>query len=119
MAAHHPAPGLGAYAASKAALVMLVRQMALNWGPDGIRANTVSPGSTLTPIGGTDVESNVGFTRPGGAPGRNPLGFFSLPEDQAAMIAFLVGPDARFITGGDFKVDGGLSTQLMANAGRL
>jgi NAD(P)-dependent dehydrogenase (short-subunit alcohol dehydrogenase family) len=116
-AAHHPVPTLGAYSASKAALLMLVRQLACDWGPDGIRVNSVSPGSTLTGIGGGRPVAAAGLTQPGGAPDRNPLGFISEPADQAAMIAFLVGPDARFVTGADFSVDGGVQTQLMVKSG--
>lgn len=113
MAAHEPTPLLGMYSASKAALVMLVRQMACDWGPDGIRANTISPGSTATNIAG-----NAGIERPATPrPANNPLGFISTPEDQAAAIAFLAGPDARFITGADLLVDGGARTQLMTMSG--
>ena len=50
ISAEHPTPPLGTYAASKAALVRLVEQMAIEWGPVGIRANCVSPGPTLTPM---------------------------------------------------------------------
>jgi NAD(P)-dependent dehydrogenase (short-subunit alcohol dehydrogenase family) len=46
ISAEHPTPPLGAYSASKAALVRLVEQMAIEWGPDGIRCNCVSPGPT-------------------------------------------------------------------------
>jgi NAD(P)-dependent dehydrogenase (short-subunit alcohol dehydrogenase family) len=113
LAAHEPTPSLGAYAPSKAALLMLIRQIACDWGPDGIRANTVSPGSTRTAIG-----------KPGGVAaatgskaGRNPLGIIAEPEDQAAAIVFLLGPDARFISGADLVVDGGARTQLMSMSG--
>lgn len=118
VAAHHPIPTLGVYSPSKAALLMLARQMAADWGPDGIRVNTVSPGSTLTGIGGTDPASfDPRLTEPGGAPDRNPLGFFSRADDQAAAIAFLASPDARFISGADLQVDGGVQTQLMVKSG--
>ncbi|HRE42369.1 MAG TPA: SDR family oxidoreductase [Terricaulis sp.] len=118
VAAHHPIPTLGVYSPSKAALLMLTRQMAADWGPDGIRVNTVSPGSTLTGISGADPGSfDPALMEPGGAPDRNPLGFFSRPDDQAAAIAFLASADARFITGADIQVDGGVQTQLMVKSG--
>lgn len=118
VAAHHPIPTLGVYSPSKAALLMLARQMACDWGPDGIRVNTVSPGSTLTGIGGTDPTTfDPALTELGGAPERNPLGFFSRPDDQAAAIAFLASPEARFISGADLQVDGGVQTQLMVKSG--
>jgi NAD(P)-dependent dehydrogenase (short-subunit alcohol dehydrogenase family) len=115
VAAHHPIPTLGVYSPSKAALLMLARQMAADWGPDGIRVNTVS---TLTGISGADPSGfDPKLMEPGGAPSRNPLGFFSRPEDQAAAIAFLAGPEARFISGADLQVDGGVQTQLMVKSG--
>lgn len=114
---HHPAPTLGAYSISKAALMMMVRQIASDWGRHGIRINSVSPGSTLTGI----IErsnTDLSVTEPGGAPGRNPLGFISAPRDQASIISYLLSEEARFITGADFVVDGGLLTQLLINAGK-
>src|SRR5258708_3516219 len=103
VSAHEPTPPLGAYSASKAALVMLVRQMACEWGPDGIRCNTVSPGSTHT--GMTDARYSNPVLR-ASAVERNPLRMIGSPEHQAAAIAFLAGPKAPYITGADLVVDG-------------
>jgi NAD(P)-dependent dehydrogenase (short-subunit alcohol dehydrogenase family) len=111
VSAHEPTPPLGAYSASKAALVMLVRQMACEWGPDGIRCNTVSPGSTHT--GMTDARYSNPVLRAGAAE-RNPLRMVGSPEHQAAAIAFLASPEAAYITGADLVVDGGLRTMLMS-----
>lgn len=110
ISAHAPTPPLGAYSASKAALVMLVRQLACDWGPDGIRCNTVSPGSTHT--GMTDARYSDPLQRDAAAQ-RNPLRMVGAPEHQAALISFLAGPDAAYITGIDVIADGGLSTMLM------
>jgi NAD(P)-dependent dehydrogenase (short-subunit alcohol dehydrogenase family) len=110
ISAHEPTPPLGAYSASKAALVMLIRQMACEWGPDGIRCNTVSPGSTHT--GMTDARYSDPALRESAAQ-RNPLHMIGSPENQAAAIAFLASPDAAYITGADLVVDGGLRTMLM------
>ena len=110
LAAHDPTPGRGAYAPSKAALLMLVRQLANEWGRYGIRCNSISPGTTLTSIGREPASAKA---TPGLA-GLNPLGVMSMPEDQAAAIAFLASPEARFIHGADLVVDGGTQTELMS-----
>lgn len=113
VAAYEPTIALGAYSASKAALLMIVRQLACDWGRDGIRCNSVSPGTTRTNITGRE---RSGDSEPG-QPANNPLGFASEAEDQAAAIAFLLSPDARFINGADIVVDGGARTQLMLMSG--
>jgi NAD(P)-dependent dehydrogenase (short-subunit alcohol dehydrogenase family) len=110
IAAREPAPGLGAYAPSKAALVMLVRQLAYEWGPDGIRCNCVSPGTTHT--GMTDATYSDSERRAERA-SHLPLRRIADPDDIAAAIAFLAGPDAAYITGVDVLVDGGFGTALL------
>ena len=73
----------------------------------------ISPGSTRT-----NISKNAGLeVNPGPRVANNPLGFIGEPEDQSAVIAFLAGPDARYITGADIVVDGGARTQLMVSAG--
>jgi NAD(P)-dependent dehydrogenase (short-subunit alcohol dehydrogenase family) len=110
ISAHQPTPPLGAYSPSKAALVMLVKQMACDWASDGIRCNTVSPGSTHT--GMTDARYSDPVQREA-AIQRNPLRMLGQPEHQAAVIEFLASPKAAYITGVDILVDGGVSTMLM------
>ena len=107
----HATPPGGAYSASKAAAIMLARQLAVEWGPDGIRVNTVSPGMTLTPL------TRDMYTRPGVLEQREarvPLGRVGQPQDIANAVAFLMGPDAAYISGTDLVVDGGLVNTLMA-----
>lgn len=112
IAARAPTPALGAYSLSKAALVMLVKSLANEWGSAGIRCNCVSPGSTDTAIA-----ENSGIPRVGPRVARNPLRMVAPPELQAAAIAFLASPDAAYVTGLDMLVDGGAGTQLMTGAG--
>ena len=110
VSAREPTPAIGNYSATKAALVMLVRQLAYELGPDGIRCNCVSPGTTRTGINDFLLsDDQVRAAREALLPLRR----VGQPEDLANAIAFLAGPDAAYITGVDLLVDGGLNTMLM------
>ena len=114
MSATQPTPGLGFYSSSKAALIMLVRQLSLEWGADGIRCNTVSPGPTytaMTQAGYDDAE------RRAQREAMMPLGKLGRAEDVANAILFLISPQAKHITGIDILVDGGMSNNLMPATG--
>jgi len=113
MSGSHAHAHLGAYAPSKAALIMLVRVLAQELGGDGIRVNAVSPGMTRTGM------TEKVYADPELAAARAalvPLGRVAEPEDMADVIAFLLGPDARYVTGHDLVVDGGLTGSFL---GRL
>ncbi|GHH88710.1 short-chain dehydrogenase [Streptomyces sulfonofaciens] len=101
MAARIALPGLSAYGASKAALELLTKSWAAEFGPAGVRVNTVSPGPTRTP--GTEGMGDGLDQLAAGAP----LGIVADPHDIATAIAFLVSDEARFITGATIDVDGG------------
>ncbi|MFO6453071.1 MULTISPECIES: SDR family NAD(P)-dependent oxidoreductase [unclassified Aeromicrobium] len=102
--------GMGAYSPSKAAVRMLSIQLAREWGGDGIRVNCVSPGSTATGLtSNIFADSAVREARAATIP----LGRIGEPEDVADVIAFLIGPDARFVTGADVAVDGGWGAALV------
>jgi meso-butanediol dehydrogenase / (S,S)-butanediol dehydrogenase / diacetyl reductase len=90
------APGVPVYAAAKSGLEGLVRQLALEYGPRGIRVNAVAPGM----IGPSDL---VGVTE------GYPLQRIGTPDDVAAAVTYLAGPGAGFVTGAVLPVDGGLS----------
>ena len=109
----HPVQGLGAYSASKAALVMLARQMALEWGPDGIRVNCVSPGPTATAMAPAYADPAIRGRRASTLPLRR----INEPEDVAAAVAFLLGEGGRGITGVDLMIDNGMSVTTMQLSG--
>lgn len=112
ISASNATPPLAAYAPSKAAALMLVRQMALEWGPDGIRVNGLSPGLVETP--GTARAYADDQARQQRA-SRVPLRRIASPEDMANVLSFLVGPDAGYVNGIDLIVDGGLTNGIMAS----
>jgi NAD(P)-dependent dehydrogenase (short-subunit alcohol dehydrogenase family) len=108
--------GVAAYAASKGALSTLARTMALDHARDGIRVNSVAPGSVDTPMlrwaadqfrgerSSDDVVAEWGRM--------HPLGRVSAPAEIAAAIAYLAGDDAAAVTGAELRVDGGLLASL-------
>lgn len=96
-----------AYGAAKAALMSWVRTLAVELGPQGIRANAVAPGTTLTPR----VEAMVG-DRQEQAGRVAPLGRLAKPEDVAAAALFLASPLAGYVSGQTLVVDGGVTAKF-------
>lgn len=98
-------PGASAYSASKSALEGMIRPIALEIGPNGIRVNNVLPGAINTPM----------FGRMGGAAAIEPLSAYTplrrvgLPADVGDVAVWLCSDEARFITGQSLLVDGGFS----------
>jgi 3-oxoacyl-[acyl-carrier protein] reductase len=99
---HDPIPGLAFYGAGKAALNMFVADLAQEVGPDGIRANVVSPG-------GTDTASQKNAPPPSdvqtGA-AHNALRRQGVPDDVAGAVLFLCSDLAGFVTGQALRVNG-------------
>ena len=108
--------GVAAYTASKGGINALTRAMALDHAGENIRVNAVCPASVDTPMlrwsanlfkGDKSVEETLedwGTI--------HPVGRVARPEEVAEVIAFLAGPRASFVTGGDYKVDGGMLAAL-------
>jgi meso-butanediol dehydrogenase / (S,S)-butanediol dehydrogenase / diacetyl reductase len=108
---------VAAYATTKGAIHTLTRSLALDYARQGIRVNSVSPGSIRTPIlekaargdNGTDADIEAAYRRFGEA---HPLGRIGEPEEVAELIAFLCSSKAGFCTGADYKIDGGLTAGI-------
>ncbi|MFE0327932.1 SDR family NAD(P)-dependent oxidoreductase [Streptomyces sp. Y2F8-2] len=104
--ATHPAPLHAHYCASKAAVVMHARSAALEYGPYGIRVNTVSPGLVDRPGLAEDWPEGVRRWQQAAPSGR-----LGRPEDIGDACVFLASPLASWITGHDLVVDGGVSAR--------
>lgn len=99
---------MGVYCASKAALSMLVRVAAEEWGPDGLRVNAVAPGVTRTPMLGSGPEVSVeGSPWLAAVASRTALGRLGEPQDIAQVILAVHG--LEWVTGQIVECDGGLS----------
>jgi 3-oxoacyl-[acyl-carrier protein] reductase len=96
--------GQANYAAAKAGLIGMVRSLAREAGPRGVRVNAVAPGYITTDM--TDALSEEQREAMRAA---TPLGRLGTPEDVAAAVAFLTGDDAAFVTGTVLTVDGGMT----------
>src|ERR1700722_11716776 len=107
-------PQIG-YATSKAAVIQFSRVTAVQYAPKGIRVNTVVPGQMHTPM----VETRLAKQRAGGdieallksRVARIPLGFMGDGRDTANAVLFLASDEARFITGTEIVVDGGMTVR--------
>jgi NAD(P)-dependent dehydrogenase (short-subunit alcohol dehydrogenase family) len=96
-----------AYHAAKGAVRLLTKNTALHWATEGVRVNSVHPGFIDTPIldgtKGTPFEDLI--------LGSTPMGRLGRPDEVAAMVSFLAGDDATYVTGSELYVDGGYTAR--------
>jgi 3-oxoacyl-[acyl-carrier protein] reductase len=106
--AHLGHPFVGLYSATKAAEIQLARSWAAEYGPRGVRVNTVSPGATRTPVhaSGGDVIARMTAGTPAGRPGT--------PEEIAGAVAWLLSDGAGYLHGSELAVDGGITATRTA-----
>jgi NAD(P)-dependent dehydrogenase (short-subunit alcohol dehydrogenase family) len=100
-----------AYTASKGAIVAMTRAMAVDHAPDGIRVNSVSPGSVDTPMlraAARDVSAEDPDAVIAQWGSLHPLGRVGAPAEIADVILFLASPLSSFVTGADLRADGGV-----------
>ncbi len=112
MSGQIPHEGSGAYSPTKAALAMLAQTLALEWAPDGIRVNVISPGMTHTPM------SAKMYADPVIKKAREaliPLSRIGDPKDIANAIEFMISPLSSYITGQDLCVDGGFTKSILSH----
>ena len=102
---HIPRPAFAVYAAAKAALGMLSRNLALELAEHGIRVNSVAPGVIATPRNEADAE-RLDPEVPLGRPGK--------PEEVAALVAWLCSEEATYVNGSSYVIDGGMIQQVVS-----
>ena len=107
IAASEPQANSGAYSPGKAAVAMLSRQLAYEWGPRGVRSNTVSPGLVRTAL------SEAFYQAPEKRESVVPARRVGQPSDIAQAVVFLASDKAGYINGQELLVDGGLAQTLM------
>ena len=103
IAAHAPSRN-GAYGTAKAGLRGLTQQMAVEWGPRRVRANSVSPGMIRTPLSAAHYQDETKVrTRIERIPARR----IGQPSDIAGVVAFLASDASAYVNGQDLVADGG------------
>ncbi len=100
------------YRSVKAALVPLVKSLAIDMAPKGVRANMVSPGTILEDGNTWGRQRDAGAERYKRMLARNPTGRMGTPQEVAAAVVFLSGTPASFVSGTNFIVDGALTARV-------
>lgn len=111
----HPAPGVGMYGPTKAAMANMTEAMAIEWGPKGVRVNAIAPGMIDAGMSKPIFENpKVRAVRGGSVP----LRALGEASDIAEAVLFLDSEGAKYISGHELVVDGGVSTSVMAHLPR-
>lgn len=97
------------YATSKAAMIQLSRNLAVEWAKDGIRVNTVSPWFTVTPLTDSYLSNPEKLNQ---ITARTPIGRVARAEEVASAIAFFAMDKASYISGQHLMIDGGVSAGI-------
>jgi NAD(P)-dependent dehydrogenase (short-subunit alcohol dehydrogenase family) len=100
--AHQSEPDTESYSASKGGLLALTHALAISLGPD-VRVNCVSPGWIETKGAALSAEDQA----------QHPAGRVGRPQDVAALVAWLCGPESGFVTGAEFVTDGGMTRKMV------
>ena len=100
--AHQSEPNTESYSASKGGLLALTHALAVSLGPE-VRVNCVSPGWIHTKSEALRPEDDA----------QHPAGRVGRPEDVAALVAWLLGPESGFVTGAEFVTDGGMTRKMI------
>lgn len=101
-----PFPGFSTYCVSKGGMQLLTRNLAVELGAFGITVNGIAPGAIATEINRALLDDQPRVAR---LLKQIPLGRMGKPEDVAGLAAFLASPDADYVTGSTYYVDGGLA----------
>ena len=110
-----PGPNAGAYGATKAGIARLTQQMALEWGPSGIRANAVAPG--LIDAGMSEpIYADPDIRRRRAE--RVPVGRLGTPDDVAGAVLYLLSDAAAYVNGVELLVDGGVTMSVISTLPR-
>ncbi|MGE4605187.1 MAG: SDR family NAD(P)-dependent oxidoreductase [Myxococcota bacterium] len=110
-----PGPGAGAYGSTKAAVALLTQQMALEWGPGGLRVNAVAPGLVDAGMSAA-IYADAAIREAREA--KVPLGRLGRPEDVAQAVVYLASDAAAYVTGQNLLVDGGVTMSIIGQLPR-
>jgi len=110
IAARFPQARSGAYSASKSGVLLLSRQIAVEWGPEGVRSNAICPGMIRTALSARFYEEPGFEAKRAAVTASRRVGE---PQDIADVALFLASPRSAYVNGAEVMVDGGMSSMLM------